>query len=153
MARPAKSVKVKTGAISSEEESLRNNIEEKLRGLPAELTPPDHLSDDQKDVFGFIVSELRESEILSNLDVYVLECTAIAISRIRQINTMINDDPNLLSDGTLQSTRAKYQTDMWRGASELCLSPQARAKIGSLAAQSIKQKEDPLLKAVNEDDD
>ena len=83
---------------------------------------------------------------------YVLESTAIAIARIRQINRMINDDPALLSDASLQSTRAKYQTDMWRGANELCLSPQARAKIGSLAAQAAKAKEDPLLKVLENDD-
>ena len=145
MARPAKSVKVKTGAIAGDEEALRGRVEEKLRGSPAELDPPGHLSDDQKDIFCFIVNELRESEILGSLDV--------AISRVRQINAMINGNDKLLMEASLQSTRAKYQADMWRGCSELCLSPQARAKIGSLAAQSIKQKEDPLMKAVNADDD
>ena len=83
----------------------------------------------------------------------MLESTAVAISRVRQINAMINGNDKLLMEASLQSTRAKYQADMWRGCSELCLSPQARAKIGSLAAQSIKQKEDPLMKAVNADDD
>ena len=153
MARPAKSVKVKTGAIAGDEEALRGRVEEKLRGSPAELDPPGHLSDDQKDIFCFIVNELRESEILGSLDVYVLESTAVAISRVRQINAMINGNDKLLMEASLQSTRAKYQADMWRGCSELCLSTQARAKIGSLAAQSIKQKEDPLMKAVNADDD
>lgn len=152
MARPAKSVKVKSGAISSDEETMRNKIEERLRGEPAEPEPPEHLSDDQKAIFRHIVSELRSSEILNSLDVYVLEFTAVAISRIRQINDMVNDNPRLLADGALQSTRAKHQADMWRGASELCMSPQARAKIGSLAAQTMKQKEDPLLKALMSDD-
>lgn len=152
MARPAKSVKVKTGALASEEELLRNNIEERLRGVPAEPAAPEHLTDDQKSIFNFIVAELRDSEILGRLDVFVLECTAIAISRIRQINDMVNRDPSLISDASLQSARAKYQNDMWRGANELCLSPQARAKIGSLAAQAARQKEDPLLKVLMEDD-
>ena len=152
MARPAKSVNVKTGAISGEEESLRRGIEEKLRGASVLPSPPAYLSDDQKAVIAYIVDELRESDILGRLDVYVLESTAIAISRIRQINAMVNNDAGLLSDGALQSTRAKYQSDMWRGANELCLSPQARAKIGSLAAQAVKQKEDPLLKALMSDD-
>jgi len=152
MARPAKSVKVKTGALASEEEMLRNGVEERLRGTPAEPEAPDYLTDDQKSIFRFIVDELRESEILGRLDVYTLEFTAIAISRLREINNRINRDPTLLSDASLQSARAKYQNDMWRGANELCLSPQARAKIGSLAAQAAKQKEDPLLKVLMEDD-
>ena len=152
MARPAKSVKVKTGALASEEEMLRNGVEERLRGTPAEPEAPNYLTDDQKNIFQFIVAELRDSEILGRLDVYVLECTAVAISRIRQINDMVNRDSSLLSDTSLQSARAKYQHDIWRGANELCLSPQARAKIGSLAAQAAKQKEDPLLKVLMEDD-
>lgn len=152
MARPAKSVKVKTGALASEEEMLRNGVEERLRGTPAEPEAPDYLTDDQKSIFRFIVDELRESEILGRLDVYTLEFTAIAISRLREINNRINRDPTLLSDASLQSARAKHQNDMWRGANELCLSPQARAKIGSLAAQAAKQKEDPLLKVLMEDD-
>lgn len=92
MARPAKSVKVKTGALASEEEMLRNGVEERLRGTPAEPEAPNYLTDDQKNIFQFIVAELRDSEILGRLDVYVLECTAVAISRIRQINDMVNRD-------------------------------------------------------------
>lgn len=152
MARPAKSVKVKTGDIAAGEEALRIETEEKLRGKTVELLPPEHLADDQQEIFRYIVEQLRDSDILGRLDVYVLESTAIAIARIRQINRMINDGPALLSDSSLQSTRAKYQTDMWRGANELCLSPQARAKIGSLAAQAAKAKEDPLLKVLENDD-
>mgnify|MGYP002570080309 CR=1 FL=1 len=153
MARPAKSVNVKTGAISSEEENIRKGIESKLRGTSDLPLPPDCLTHEQKVVFQHIVDELRESDILGKLDVYVLESTAVAISRLRKINDMVNDNDNLLFDAKLQNARAKYQSDMWRGANELCLSPQARAKIGSLAAQAVKQKEDPLLKVIGEEDD
>ena len=152
MARPAKSVKVKTGAIAGDVEVLRDEIEEKLRGPVAEPVPPEHLTEDQREIFRYIVEQLRDSDILGRLDVYVLESTSVAIARVRQINGMINDDPSLLSDASLQSARAKYQSDMWRGASELCLSPQARAKIGSLAAQASKAREDPLLKVLSGDD-
>ena len=48
--------------------------------------------------------------------------------------------------------RQKYQSDLWRGCNELCLSPQARAKIGSLAAQKQKKEKDPLLAALSDDD-
>lgn len=152
MARPAKSVKVKSGEISSAEKQLRQEIEEKLCGPGGEIIAPDYLTDDQREIFEFIVSELKDSEILGRLDVYAVESTAIAISKVRQINEMGNKDPDLLSNTALQGTRAKYQQDVWRGLSELCLSPQARAKIGSLAAQAAKHKEDPLLKALMEDD-
>lgn len=65
---------------------------------------------------------------------------------------MVNDIPEYLFDSALMGARSRYQSDMWKGCSELCLSPQARAKIGSLAAQAVKQKEDPLLKLLMDDD-
>ena len=42
MARPAKSVKVKTGAIAGGEEALRGGIEDRLRGQAAQPEPPEH---------------------------------------------------------------------------------------------------------------
>lgn len=152
MARPAKSVKVKSGEISLAERQLREEIENKLCGSGGEIIAPDYLSDDQQVIFDFIVTELKDSEILGRLDVYALESTAVAISKVRQINEMGNKNPDLLSNSALQSTRAKYQQDVWRGLNELCLSPQARAKIGSLTAQAAKQKDDPLLRALMDDD-
>lgn len=152
MARPAKSTRVKTGTITKEEEAVRTAIEDHLRGDISKLEPPDHLAEDQKEIFKFIVEKLADAEILSALDEYVLCSTVIAISRLRQIEKMVNDIPEYLFDTALMGARSRYQSDMWKGCSELCLSPQARAKIGSLAAQAVKQKEDPLLKLLMDDD-
>lgn len=152
MARPAKSTRVKTGTITKEEEAVRTAIEDHLRGNISKLEPPDNLTEDQKEIFEFIVEKLADAEILSALDEYVLCSTVIAISRLRQIEKMVNDIPEYLFDSALMGARSRYQSDMWKGCSELCLSPQARAKIGSLAAQAVKQKEDPLLKLLMDDD-
>ena len=152
MARPAKSTRVKTGTITKEEEAVRTAIEDHLRGNISKLEPPDNLTEDQKEIFEFIVEKLADAEILSALDEYVLCSTVIAISRLRQIEKMVNDIPEYLFDSALMGARSRYQSDMWKGCSELCLSPQARAKIGSLVAQAVKQKEDPLLKLLMDDD-
>ena len=150
--RPAKSVSVSSGRIGQEEKSLRVEVEQKLRGQSAVPEPPAGLTAEQAALFRFIASELEESGILGTLDVFVLESTAVAIDRIRTINAMVDEAPNLLYDRDLQNTRAKYQSDLWRGCNELCLSPQARAKIGSLAAQAArKEKKDPLLAALEGD--
>lgn len=152
MARPSKSVKVKTGAIASEEASLRQAVEDKLRGESAPPEPPAGLTDGQREIFQFIVDGLVAGDILGRLDVFVLESTAVAIDRLRFINGLIDADPTLVMNTHLQNARAKYQSDLWRGCNELCLSPQARAKIGSLAAQKQKEKKDPLLAALSDDD-
>lgn len=152
MARPAKSVKVKSGAIAAAEQNIREDVENQLRGTPETPEPPKNLNKKQCDIFCFIRDKLVEADITSGLDVFVLESTAIAIERIRKINQMVNKDISLLSDTALQSTRAKYQSDLWRGCNELCLSPQARAKIGSLMSQKAKQEDDPLKKVLSGDD-
>ena len=152
MARPAKSVKVKSGDISTADAEVRAGIEDKLRGEAQPPEPPPHLSDAQRELFEFIVGGLVNAEILGRLDVFVLESTVVAIDRLREINRMIDADLSLLANNGLQSARAKYQRDLWRGCSELCLSPQARAKIGGLAAQKAKEAKDPLVAAMMDDD-
>ena len=152
MGRPAKSVTVKSGAISSEDAAARLAVENKLRGSTVNPEPPDGLTDEQKKIFNFIVDGLEASEILGRLDVFVLESTAVAIDRLRTINCMIDADHELIANATVQNSRAKYQSDLWRGCNELCLSPQARAKLGGMAAQKQKESKDPLLAALSDDD-
>ena len=153
MARPAKSVKVKTGAIAGDDAAIRASVEDKLRGKAVvKLEPPEGLSSEQKEIFRTIVDGLAAGEILGRLDVFVLESTAVTVDRLRVINSMIDRDPNLLLNTSLQNSRAKYQSDLWRGCSELCLSPQARAKLGGMAAQKAREKKDPLLEALKADD-
>ena len=152
MARPSKSVRVKTGAIASDVEAVRQDMEDKLRGENGAPEPPEGLTDGQREIFQFIVDGLVASDILGRLDVFVLESTAIAIDRLRYINSLIDKDPQFVMHTGLQNARAKYQSDLWRGCNELCLSPQARAKIGSLAAQKQKKETDPLLSVLSADD-
>lgn len=151
MGRPAKSVRVKSGAIASEDAEVRKSVEDQLKG-PGKPEAPPGLTNDQSEIFAFIVDGLVESEILGRMDVFVLESTAIAIDRLRAINNMIDAEPGLIINTALQNSRAKYQSDLWRGCNELCLSPQARAKIGGLAAQRAKEQKDPLLEVLRDDD-
>lgn len=152
MGRPAKSVKVKAGAIASEDAAVRSSVEDKLRGEAVKPDPPEGLTPEQREIFQFIVDGLAAGEILGKLDVFVLESTAIAVDRLRTINGMIDQNQELLLSTALQNNRAKYQSDLWRGCSELCLSPQARAKLGGMAAQKAKETKDPLLEVLRDDD-
>lgn len=152
MGRPAKSAKTQNSRLAKEESKLRQEREDKLRGEAVLPSPPEYLTEDQREIFTTIVDGLAAAEVLGKLDIFVLEATAVAISRLRQINAMVNEDERYLSNSALQGARARYQQDMWRGCNELCLSPQARAKMGTLAAQAVKAKEDPLKRALMDDD-
>ena len=152
--RPAKSAKVSSGKVGKDAKDARNEVENKIRGKAVKPEAPEYLTDEQKKIFTFIVDTLDDGELLGKLDVFVLESTAVAIDRLRTINEMVNKDPNLMFRTSLMGTRSKFQSDLWRGCNELCLSPQARAKIGSLSAAAAdgKEKKDPLMAALEEDD-
>lgn len=153
MARPCKPIETQTRHNTKEEIEARKKQEEKLKGLADKIKPPKHLNKDQKKIFKYIVDELKASGILSNLDIYVLATCSIAISRLTEIEKQINEDITNLWDKTLMSSKDKYTKDFFRCCNELSLSPQARAKIGSLALQAKEKEEDPLIKALRDDDD
>lgn len=153
MARPCKPIETQSRHNTKEEIEARKKQEEKLKGLADKIKPPKYLNKDQKKIFKYIVDELKVSGILSNLDIYVLATCSIAISRLTEIEKQINEDITNLWDKTLMSSKDKYTKDFFRCCNELSLSPQARAKIGSLALQAKEKEEDPLIKALRDDDD
>lgn len=149
MVRPTKSAKVLTDKSQTKEEIIgRIQAEEKLRGAANNILPPRHLNARQKKIFNYIVDELQASDILGNLDVYILGSCAVAIDRIQQIEKMINKNINNLYDKSLMSAKDKYSKEFFRCCNELSLSPQSRAKLGNINLQAKQQEEDPLLKVL-----
>jgi hypothetical protein len=88
------------------------------------------LNERQQAVFNFIVDELKASGILSNLDVFILDTCSIAIDRLQYIESMINDNPELLMEKQIMTTKEKYTKDLYRTINELSLSPQVKSKAG-----------------------
>lgn len=153
MARPCKPIETQSRHNTKKEIEERKKQEEMLKGLADKIKPPSYLNKEQKKIFRYIVDQLKASGILSNLDVYVLSTCSIAISRLVEIEKKINDDISNLWDKDLMSSKDKYTKDFFRCCNELSLSPQARAKIGSLALQAKEKEEDALIKALKGDDE
>ncbi|WP_077369700.1 phage terminase small subunit P27 family [Anaerosalibacter sp. Marseille-P3206] len=151
MARPCKSVNVISKNLTKEEKEIRLKAEEKLKGGADKISPPKHLTKEQKKIFRSIVKELKESGILGNLDVYILSTCAVALDRIRTIEIMINENPKLISDTDLRLALDKYTKDFFRCCNELSLSPQSRAKFANINMQAKEEKEDPLLRVLRGD--
>jgi P27 family predicted phage terminase small subunit len=145
MARPAKSTNTKTGVITKDEERLRKLSEARLKCGDDKLTPPDYLTDSQRDIFEYIQTELKSAEILGNLDIFVLVNASVAIDRMISIEKQIENDPALLFETKVMSARDKYSKDFFRCCNELCLSPQARAKLSIQNVKALKEEEDPLM--------
>jgi len=119
-----------------------------LRGGTDKISPPKHLNARQKKIFKYIVKELEASQILGNLDIYVLSQAAIAIDRLQEIEKMINEDTTRMFDKEVLAAKDKYTKDFFRCCNELSLSPQSRAKLGNINLQVKQQQEDPLLKVL-----
>lgn len=154
MARPCKSIEAQSRHNSKEEIEKRKETENKLKGLADKIEfPPEYLSEDQKRIYGEIFEELKASQILSNLDVYILASCSIAIDRLQHIETIINKNPRAIMNKELMSAKDKYNKDFYRCCNELSLSPQSRAKFGSLSLKAKDESEDVVLKALMDDEE
>lgn len=148
MARPTKSVKTMSKNLTKEEIAVRTEAENKLRGNADKLKPPTYLTARQKRLFKFIVTELEPSEVLGNLDIFILEQCATTIDRIRSIEEEINNDRDLLFDRSYRTTLSVLRKDFFRFCNELSLSPQSRAKLSVINLQQQQNNEDELLKVL-----
>lgn len=151
MARPAKSAAVTAKHLTAKEKEDRLCAENALMGETRRITPPKHLTKDQKKIFRFIVKELENAKILCALDTSVLAQCAIATDMLRRIDQSINEEPALLRSTSFMSARKQYMSDLFRCSSELSLSPQSRAKLANLSLAA--NKKDPLIEALQADDD
>ena len=145
MARPCKSIETSTGKIGKEAIKARQEAEDNLRGSSDNIKAPSYLSPSQKKIFNNIIKELKSSGILGNLDIYILATGSIAIDRLQDIESLINENINKLSDKNLMAAKEKYTKDFFRCCTELSLSSQSRAKISNLNIQAKQAEADPLL--------
>lgn len=151
MARPCKPASLLTECSQTKAEiQARIDNEKKLKGDSSNLKPPKHLSKEQKKIFKEIVKKLEASQILSDKDVYLLSEFSVSIDRLQEIERRINEEPELLFDQKVMSTKDKYTKIFFRGCNELGFSPQSRAKIANINMQ--EEKENPLLKVLMDDD-
>lgn len=146
MARPTKSVKTMSKNLTKEEIETRSETEKKLRGAADSISPPSHLNARQKKIFRYIVQELEASGILGNLDVHILSTCSFALDRMQQIQRAINKNPDN-EDEELKKLD-KYTKVFFRCCNELSLSPQSRAKLGTINFQVKQKEDDPLLKVL-----
>ncbi|MCL2045742.1 MAG: P27 family phage terminase small subunit [Oscillospiraceae bacterium] len=147
MGRPAKATAIQSANLTKLEKDTRKAAEDELRGQDDRIVPPDWLNEGQKTVFEFVVAEMEASRVLGNLDVFVLTQFAVVTERIFDLEQMINEDARSnLQSKELIFARNSYIKDFWRGANELSLSPQARAKIGILNLAKKEEDKDPLKK-------
>ena len=152
MARPAKPADAGTGKIGKQEKNDRKTAEKNLKGNAKNVQPAYKLTKNQRKIFNAIRKILEEADVLGELDTYVLTATAVAADRIAEIDLKVNQNPALMLDKDTAGVRGKYWSDFRQGCNELGLSPQARAKLGIVAAANKSKEKDPLTALLSGDD-
>ena len=113
MARPCKSIEAQSRHNSKEDIEKRKETEDMLKGLADRIEfPPEYLTKEQKLIYKEIFNELKASQILSNLDIYILSACSIAIDRLQYIEEIINKNPRALMNKDLMSAKDKYNKDL-----------------------------------------
>lgn len=154
MGRPCKVIDSQSRHNTKAEIEARKEKENRIKALADKIdNPPIDLSEEQKKIYKFIIEELRTTGILTNLDIYILSICARAIDRLNCIEKIINKNSAAMFNKDIMSAKDKYSKDFYRCCNELSLSPQSRAKLGNLALDNKEKEEDPLLKALREDDE
>lgn len=148
MVRPCKSVKTLSNYSQTKGElDERNRLEEQLskKGIPP---APEWLTKSQKDIYNNIIGCLEDSQMLAMNDVWILSQGAITIDRLQSLEKKANTEAGLVFDKDFISAKNSYVRDFFRFCNEMCLSPQARAKLANVA--TAKKEKEPLEALVAE---
>ena len=148
MGRPAKTISTNSRHNTKKDMEIRKAAEEKARGGMDKLIPPRYLTKEQKVIYKYIVDNLKEAEILGNLDHYILAMTAVTIDSIIQFDKAMNQVDDIMEKSKLIAARNNLAKDFFRCCNELSLSPQARAKISIANVKTIRDNQNPLLEVL-----
>ena len=164
MARPRKPVSLHTGKKynKAQKEELAK-AEKDMRGNTDLLNEiPKHLDPLAQVYYEFIIKELEVSDVLSNLDIPLLEQTADSLSKMRQCDDIINESGillktvdrygnDLIKEHPTIGTKQKYLNQFRALSTQLGLSPSSRALLTGLQIEKQTEEDDPLLKILRGD--
>ena len=145
MGRAPKPVKTTEGANTKREIQTRIAVEDKLAGVGISSVPPLDFSENRAIIYKWLYEALEPSGVLSILDSATFKQACVIIDRLNELDAMI--DELGVANKELRMARSDYFNQYLKVCAELCLSPAARAKMGTLVANKVKD-EDPLLSAL-----
>lgn len=158
MARPRKDTSALQGSYTKEAMKERLESENKVKGKSDKLVAPDilKLDDVALEKFEELVRELKEVDIITNVDVDLLAVYALAWSRyvkatkMLMLQSMVEEQEN--KAGVIIKTQNPYikiqQTssqELIKLASLFGLSPADRTRIAHLNPSDKNEQSDPLL--------
>lgn len=121
---------------------------------------PSHLTEEEKIYYKFLVSELKISNLISNIDKPILEQTANCLYVMRACDDSIRKDGILiksydrnglecLKQNPAIKVKLDYQTKYAQLTNQLGLSPAARSALAGKQIEAKQEAEDPVLKILS----
>lgn len=146
MATKATSAKLTKKHLTKEEKEKRLAIENQFSC--ERERPPKYLTREQKRIYKWIYDHLMKAEIASKLDMVSIANAAVIIDILNGYNEELNTYPEKRYDTRFMNLHSKLLTSYFKVCNELCLSPSARAKVGTMALKASQEEVDPLLQAI-----
>lgn len=165
MARPRKPASLKKGKSETKEQlAERAEVEKDLMGNIDLLdTVPEYLDSLAQWYYKFLIKELEISDILSNLDIPLLEQTSDCLSKMRQCDDILNRDgliidvvdrygSHTIKEHPAVATKQKYLNQFRALSTQLGLSPSSRAQLAGMKVAQGEEQADELLKILKGED-
>lgn len=163
MARMSKPSSIRKGKdLNKEELSRREEIEKRLMGSDDNVENiPEHLQEEEQIYYKWVVSELKETGVLTNIDIPLIEQVAHCIHIMRLCSDEISMN-GILVDGAdkygnpipKENPAIKIELNYMSKYGQLCnqlgLSPSARANLASKKIEKKEEEQDPLLQALKD---
>lgn len=161
MSRARRPASVKKGKSETKEHlKRREEIEQMLKGSDDEIyAVPNYFTEEEKIYYKWLVDELKDLNILSNLDKPLLEQTANCIWIMRKCDDEIRENGIIVQKvdryGNLEDKenpaikiKLNFQTKYTTLCNQLGLSPSARATIADKQIMAKQEEQDPLLQLI-----
>lgn len=143
---------------TKEELERRDEIEKRLMGNKDQVDiVPTHLEEEEKIYYRWLVTELKETGLLTNIDIPLLEQTAHCIHIMRLCHDEIRLNGILVNgadkygnpipkDNPALKIELNYMAKYQQLCNQLGLSPSSRASLATKKIEKTQEEQDPLLK-------
>lgn len=158
MGRPRKPASMKKGKSETKAQlKVREAQEQRLMGETGKVqNVPEYLDPLAKAYYKYIVTELEVSELLSNLDIPLVEQTADSLSKIRQCDDILNSEGVIIrqldrygneitKDHPAVKVKMQYINVYKALSAQLGMSPTSRAQLAGMQVEAKEEEEDPVL--------
>lgn len=156
--RKSSAVIKKGNSETKTELKIRAEAEKRLMGSDDKIYEvPDYLDELAQAYYLYIVSELKDLELLSNLDIGVVEETAICLADMRRLNDQVKNEGIIITqkdrygnevrkENPAFTSKQKLLKEFRAFANLLPMSPSARAQLAGMKIEAKEEQSDPLLK-------